>query len=222
MQLDPNAPADDRFDVQVSGKQMQVGEALTQRITEGVVAGIGKYFERGGQADVHVARDGHGFGVDIVVRLATGQQLTAHGTGGDAHAGFDDALTKLEKRIRRYKRRLVSHKPHNGGATARSEVAAYTVLRATDEDDDDDLATDEWGADGSAGNGAPAAAIVAETQANIRTETVSMAVMELDLTDAPVVLFRNAAHGGLSVVYRRRDGNIGWLDPERGRAAPTG
>ena len=94
------------------------------------------------------------------------------------------------------------------------------MLKATDEDDD--LATDEWGADGSAGTGAPAAAIVAETQSVIRTSTVSMAVMELDLTEAPVVLFRNLAHGGLSVVYRRADGNIGWLDPERGRAAAAG
>ena len=215
MQPDAQAPVETRFDVQVSGKQMEVGEALRSRITDALIAGIGRYFDRGGEADVHIQRDGHGFCVDLVVRLATGQRLVSRGSAGDAHAAFDVALTKLETRIRRYKRRLVSHKPHNGGPTARAEVAAYTVLRAPE--DDDDLATDEWGADGSAGNGAPAAAIIAETQSEVRTATVSMAVMELDLTEAPVVLFRNVAHGGLSVVYRRADGNIGWLDPERDR-----
>lgn len=213
MQPDPHAPVEARFDVEVSGKQMEVGDALRTRITEEVTAGVGRYFDRGGEADVHVRRDGHGFCVDIVVRLASGQRLVASSTGGDAHAAFDGALTKLETRVRRYKRRLVNHHDHSG---ERGETALYTVLKATDEDDD--LATDEWGADGSAGNGAPAAAIVAETQSEIRTTTVSMAVMELDLTEAPVVLFRNLAHGGLSVVYRRADGNIGWLDPERGRA----
>ena len=219
MQPDPKAPVEARFDVQVSGKQMAIGEALRQRIEEGVIAGVGRYFDRGGEADVHVMRDGHGFCVDMAMRLATGQRLVVSGQGGDAHAAFDAAMTKLEKRIRRYKRRLVSHKPHNGGPGERAETAAYTVLRAPE--DDDDLATDEWGSDGSAGDGAPAAAIIAETQSEVRTGTVSMAVMELDLTEARVILFRNVAHGGLSVVYRRADGNIGWLDPERGRAATS-
>ena len=220
MQHDPQAPVADRFDVQVSGKQMTVGDALKQRIVDGVIAGIGRYFDRGGEADVHVRREGHEFCVDLVVRLATGQRLVASGVGGDAHAAFDVALGKLETRIRRYKRRLVSHKPHNGGGgSARSETTPYTVLRAPE--DEDDLVTDEWGQDASAGNGAPAAAIVAETQSEIRTSTVSMAVMELDLTGGPVVMFRNVAHGGLSVVYRRTDGNIGWLDPERAAAGRT-
>ena len=89
------------------------------------------------------------------------------------------------------------------------------VLRADEEGDFDE----EWGTDGSAGNGAPAGMIIAETEAAVKTQTVSMAVMELDLAQAPVVLFRNAAHGGLSVVYRRDDGNIGWIDPERTRQA---
>ena len=97
-----------------------------------------------------------------------------------------------------------------------SEAAAYVVLRTPADEDDLD---GEWGADGSAGSGAPAGAIIAESQASVKTLTVSMAVMELDLIEAPLVLFRNAAHGGLSVVYRRADGNIGWIDPERTRVA---
>ncbi len=197
--------------VQVSGRHMAVGEALRTRITEELVTGIGKYFDRGGSAEVTVMRDGHGLCVDVVILLATGQQLVARGQGGDAHAAFDAALTKVETRIRRYKRRLVNHHA-NGAAKGDPEMASVTVLRAPE--DEDDFAED-WGADGSAGAGAPAAMIIAEAQAAVKTQTVSMAVMELDLTGLPVVLFRNAAHGGLSVVYRRSDGNIGWIDPER-------
>ena len=206
-----------RLDVQVSGKQIAVGEALRQRIVDDVSGVVAKYFEPGGDADVRVSRDGPLICVDVVIRLPSGQRLVAKAMEPEAHAAFDAALAKIETRIRRYKRRLVSHKPHNGGAGAeRFETAAYTVLRAPDDDDD---AGDEWGRDGSAGDGAPEAAIIAETQAEIRATTVSMAVMELDLTGAPIVLFRNVAHGGLSVVYRRADGNIGWLDPERARPA---
>ena len=205
-----NAPS--IMNVAVSGRHMQVGDALRTRVTDELIAGIGKYFERGGSAEVTVSRDGHGFCVDLMVLLATGQQLVVHGQGGDAHAAFDAALTKLETRIRRYKRRLTNH--HGAGAAAKGdpEMASVVVLRAPDDADEFD---EEWGSDGSAGAGAPAAMIIAEAQAAVKTQTVSMAVMELDLSGLPLVLFRNAAHGGLSVVYRRGDGNIGWIDPER-------
>ena len=207
------------MDVNVSGKHMDVGDALRTRIADDLSAAAGKYFDRPGEADVHVGKEGHNVCVDVVLRLANGQRLVAKGLAGDAHAAFDAALQKIETRIRRYKRRLVAHKPHNGGASARSEIAAYTVLRAPEDDEDDLVGDGDYGQDGSAGNGAPAAAIIAESQSEIKTLTVGMAVMELDLTEAAVVLFRHAGHGGLSVVYRRTDGNIGWIDPERTAAS---
>ena len=193
--------------VQVSGKHVDVGEALRGRVSDELQGAIGKYFERGGDAEVVVSRDGHGFRVDCAVTLASGQQLQSHGLGGDAHAAFGYALNKIETRIRRYKRRLKSHTP---AATAKAaETAALYVLRAPG---DDDLG-DEWaGADGET---PPAAMIIAESEAALKTMTVSMAVMELDLTESQTIVFRNAAHGGLSVVYRRSDGHIGWIDPER-------
>lgn len=209
-----NPPANVAMNVQVSGRRVDVGEALRTRISDELTANVGKYFERGGSAEVVVSRDGHGFCVDVVLILASGQQLVASGLGGDAHAAFSAALGKIETRIRRYKRRLKNHHQHPGGRQV--EEAAYTILRAPEDEDDLD---GEWGADGSAGSGAPSGAIIAETQASVKTLTVSMAVMELDLIDAPLVLFRNVAHGGLSVVYRRGDGNIGWIDPERTRAS---
>ena len=193
--------------VQVSGKHVDVGEALRTRVSDEIQQTIGKYFDRGGDADVVVSKDGHSFRVDCGVSLASGQQLRSHGLGADAHAAFTSALDKVETRIRRYKTRL---KDHSGAATAKAaETASYFVLRAIDDDADDWHGEDD---------GPPARMVVAESDAVLKTLTVSAAVMELDLTEAQTVVFRNAAHGGISVVYRRPDGNIGWIDPQRTRS----
>ena len=198
--------------VQVSGKQVAVGDALKTRITDELNSSIGRYFERGAiNAEAVVSKDGHGFRVECVVRLASGQQLDSHGSGGDAHAAFDTSLAKLETRVRRYKRRL---KNHHHPVREDAETAALLVLRSPDDDDE----PDSWNDMSESGMGShepPSGVVIAETQAPLRTMTVSMAVMELDLTESQTIVFRNAAHGGLSVVYRRPDGNIGWIDPER-------
>lgn len=197
--------------VLVSGRHVDVGDALRGRIADDLAGSIGKYFERGGDADVVVSRDGHGFRVDCTVNLASGQQLQSHGLSADAHGAFSAALAKIETRIRRYKRRL---KSHTVAATAKAaETASMMVLRAPDGDVEDD----DWVGDGAP----PAGMIIAETEAPLKTLTVSMAVMELDLTESQAIVFRNAAHGGLSVVYRRADGNFGWIDPERTKLSAT-
>lgn len=202
--------------VQVSGKHVDVGEALRARVSDEIAKSIGKYFDRGGAAEVVVSKDGYAFRVDCSVKLASGQQLISHGSGGDAHAAFDAALAKIDTRIRRYKRRL---KSHSAAATAKKvENAAMFVLRAPEGDDIDE----DWDVDDDHPTGAPAAMVIAETQAAMKTMTVSMAVMELDLTGYPAIVFRNAAHGGISVVYRRPDGNIGWIDPERTKSNGNG
>ena len=193
--------------VQVSGKHVDVGEALRTRVTDEILASIGKYFDRGGDADVVVSKEGHSFRVDCVVLLASGQQLQSHGLGGDAHSAFDAALYKIETRIRRYKNKLKSHSTAANAKAA--ETAALYVLKAPEEAEPDE----EW--EGVDGHGPPSAMVIAETLEPLRTLTVSMAVMQLDLTESQTIVFRNAAHGGLSVVYRRPDGNIGWIDPER-------
>lgn len=193
--------------VQVTGKHVDVGEALRTRVSDELSTSIAKYFDReGGGADVVVSREGPAFRVDCAVTLATGQQLTTQGLGGDAHLAFDAALEKLSKRIRRYKNRLKSH--HGQQVAKQAENAAYYVLAAPDHDDE---AADEE----APGQTFPGPMIIAETERQLRSMTVSMAVMELDLSEAQTIVFRNAAHGGLSVVYRRPDGNIGWIDPER-------
>ena len=199
--------------VQVSGKHVAVGDALRTRVSDEILSSIGKYFDRGGDAEVVVSREGHSFRVDCAVTLASGQHLQSHGLGGDAHGAFGAALSKIETRIRRYKHKL---KSHSIAATAKAaETAALYVLRAPEAMDDDDASDDHDAHDGHAGM------VIAETQAVLRTMTVSMAVMQLDLTESQTIVFRNAAHGGLSVVYRRPDGNIGWIDPER-MSTPNG
>ncbi|WP_374575348.1 ribosome hibernation-promoting factor, HPF/YfiA family [Phenylobacterium sp.] len=194
--------------VQVTGKHVDVGEALRLRVSDELTSSIGKYFERGGGADVVVAREGYAFRVDCAVTLASGQQLQSQGVGADAHSAFGAALQKIETRIRRYKRRLKDH--HLAAQAKQAETAAYFVLRAPEEEEELDHGQ-EGGLDGAL----PAAMVIAETERPVRTMTVSMAVMDLDLTESQTIVFRNAAHGGLSVVYRRPDGNIGWIDPER-------
>src|ERR1700712_2264284 len=128
--------------VQVTGKHVNVGEALRSRVSTEISSSIGKYFDReGGGADVVVSREGHAFRVDCAVTLASGQQLTTQGLGGDAHMAFDAAISKLQKRIRRYKNRLKDH--HSQALARQAETAAYFVIQAPEDDDGFDEAIDE-------------------------------------------------------------------------------
>jgi ribosomal subunit interface protein len=195
--------------VQVAGRHMDVGDALRTRITEELSAGISKYFNRATDAVVTVEKDGPRYGVDCVVHLASGITLEVGGKGGDAHGAFDDALGKIEKRIRRYKSRLRNHHPAGRSPLPAEEAPAYVLAGFQDEDE----GTSE-DAPAEAGQGADIAPLViAETRASVKTMPVAMAVMQLELTEAPALMFRNAAHGGLNMVFRRDDGNIGWVDP---------
>ncbi len=196
--------------IQVNGKQVEVGDALRERIETQLTQGISKYFDRGGDAEVTISKQGHLFKADCWIRLASGQTLVSHAFGGDAHSAFDGTLDHMEKRVRRYKQRL---KNHHNGTPQKEETANVTVLRAfdTDIDDDDDID------DGMDHSSPPHSMIIAETEQTLRTMTVSSAVAEMEMSNYPAIMFRNAAHGGLSVIYRRPDGNIGWIDPERTR-----
>ena len=195
--------------IQVAGRQMDVGEALRTRIEGELTEGVGKYFSRATDAVVTVGRNGGGVGfeVDCTVHLASGISLQAEGQGADAHGAFSEALEKLEKRVRRYKRRLRNHHT-NGKSPLSGESAAAYVLAPLQEDSEAEI-------EAASGDQDSTPLVIAETKVPVRTMTVSTAVMQLDLSDSPIVLFRNAAHGGLSVVYRRPDGNVGWIDPER-------
>ena len=194
--------------VQIAGKKLEVGAALQERIAYGLESRVSKYFNRTGEAFVTVSKPGWAFTVDCSIHLPSGVTLQAHGEGDDGYQAFEQALDKIEKRVRRYKNRLRDHRSKDNGAP---EMAAERIiLPSPASDDEDDVLDSESGLDGSVGD---APAIVAESDMPIRTMTVSMAVMQLELGDSPAVLFRNAAHGRLNMVYRRPDGNFGWVDP---------
>ncbi len=205
--------------IQVAGRQMEVGEALRTRIEAELADGVGKYFNRATDAVVTVGKSGGaknggtGIEVDCTVHLSSGISLQAEGHGGDAHSAFGDALSKLEKRVRRYKRRLRNHHS-NGKSPLPAENAAAYVLAPLKEDEEADA--------GVSAGAETAPLVIAETTVSVRTMTVSTAVMQLDLSETPALLFRNAGHGGLNLVYRRADGNVGWVDPERARPIPGG
>ncbi|WP_420393622.1 ribosome hibernation-promoting factor, HPF/YfiA family [Acuticoccus sp.] len=196
--------------VTIAGKNMDVGAALRQRVEERIEGAVEKYFDGNSSGQVAITKTGAGFEADCTVHLDTGVVLKTSASAGDATAAFEQAADRIEKRLRRYKRRLKAH--NHGPTSAEVEAAAnYTVLAAPEEDEE------------LAENYAPL--VVAETPTRIRTMTVSMAVLELDLIDAPALMFANAANGALNVVYRRADGNVGWIDPslaEGGAPTPKG
>jgi ribosomal subunit interface protein len=191
--------------VQVAGKKIEVGSALQERIAYGLESRVSKYFNRTGEAFVTVSKPGWAFYVDCSIHLPSGVTLQAHGEGDDGYQAFEQALDKIEKRVRRYKNRLRDHRPKDAIPT---EMASERIILPPPVDRDDD--EEGSGLDGANGE---APTIVAESDTHIRTMTVSMAVMQLELADSPALLFRNAAHGRLNMVYRRPDGNVGWVDP---------
>jgi ribosomal subunit interface protein len=200
------------MNIQISGRKVDLGEALKSRIAEGLEGGVRKYFDRPADGAVYVSREGHQFSVDCNVHLSSGVTLQAHGEASDPYVAFEQALEKIEKRVRRYKRRL---KDHMGAARTASQPATDYVLQGPGlgRDDADIDGLDEEEVDAGPSGDAPL--VVAETRVELRTLTVSQAVMQLELQDVPALLFRNAGTGTLNLVYRRPDGHIGWVDPGR-------
>lgn len=189
---------------------MELGEAMQARIAEGLEGAVRKYFDRAGDAHVTVTREAHLHEVDVNVHLPSGIILQSVGQASDPYDALEAALDKIEKRVRRYKRRLKDHH-REGRSPMPSEPATAFVIQASDESDDrDDAPMVNW---------ADHPLTVAEDSAQIRTMTVSEAVMQLELGESPALMFRNARHNGLNMVYRRPDGHIGWVDPSTSAGA---
>ncbi|MEO1038783.1 MAG: ribosome-associated translation inhibitor RaiA [Pseudomonadota bacterium] len=193
--------------IQFVSKQLDMSPALRERIEAKVEDGVAKYFNRPGEAYVVVTKEGFGFQVDCSLHLPSGAFLQATGKADDAYGAAEDAVGHLEKRLRRYKRRLKDHHADNK-AELPAEQASIYVLRGNDARDDED---DDGGA-----LGGEDPVIIAETAGELRTMTVGMAVHEMDLIGAPFLVFRNVSSRGVNIVYRRPDGNVGWIDPALG------
>lgn len=192
--------------LQVTGKNVEAGEAFKTYITEKLGDSLEKYIGPEISGHIRLEKERGRFRTDCSIRLKTGLLLESHGEGADAYASADAAVERMDKRLRRYKRRLKSH--HNGHhrAPVTPELTATDFTVRADEDDTDaNMALSEH------------PVIIAEAERGINQLAVSEAVMQLDLTDGSFLVFRNAAHGGLNVVYRRTDGHIGWIDARGGK-----
>lgn len=183
--------------LRITGKNLDIGEALRVHVQEKINSAAGRYFDGMVHGHVVVEREGSGFRADCALHLSTGVTIAADGKGQEAYACFDQAAERIEKRLRRYKSRLKDHHPH-ADMSGEPELFAERVIEPPDED---------------AEPKGFSPAIIAETHGRMPTLTIAAAVLELDVTGANVIVFRHAASGAINLVYRRRDGNIGWIDP---------
>jgi ribosomal subunit interface protein len=188
--------------LRVSGKNLDIGEALRQHVLEKVEATVTRYFSGSVGGHVVMAREGSGYRSDCTLRLSSGLSLHAEGRAHDPYLCFEQAADKIESRLRRYKTRLKGHTAASA-ANARGKVENYLIESPGEEEDE------------PAGGFNPV--VVAEGTEELKSLSVASAVAELDLTGAPVIVFLHAGSGRVNVVYRRRDGAIGWLDPHAPR-----
>ena len=188
------------MDIKISGKQIDVGNALRTHVEDNLVAAVGKYFDRPVNAQVVFSRNGHEFKCDSSVHLSTGLTVQAHGENGEIYAAFDQATDRIEKQLRRYKRRLKDHHHQRQDPIELIEAQSY-VLRGHDED-----------VELAEVNGMQPV-IIAEMTTGIKSLTVGEAVMQMELAHSPFLMFKNDANGRINVVFQRDDGNIGWIDP---------
>lgn len=194
--------------IKVTGKNVDAGDAYTSYISDKISAALSKYIGSSVAGHVRLEKERNQFRTSCSLKLGSGLIIEAHGEGADAYASADAAVGHLETRLRRHKRRLKSHHAPRNGASHRDIAARDYTVRVGDHDDDDDSQAN-----------ATTPIIVAETVREISEMPVSEAVMRLDVTEKTFLLFRNASHGELNIVYRRADGNIGWIDPKAGESA---
>ena len=189
----------------ISGQNLDVGAALRDRIGARLAEAMSKYFDGGYSGHLTLARDGFGFRAECAIHLDSKITLHAEGMAPDAYASADQAALRIEKRLRRYHRRLKDHRAEHAAERAAIDATSY-VIAAPEADEEPTI-------DGFT------PVIIAESTTKLRQLSVSDAVTELDMTGAPVVVFHHAKHGRINVVYRRADGHFGWIDPPAAAAA---
>lgn len=185
----------------VSGKNIDIGEALRTRIKDRVSEVLEKYFDGTASGHVTVKPNGSSYTTEGVLHLSTGMTIHAEGTAMDPYQSADAAALLIEKRLRRYKHRLKDHHAGRDNGAAAEAMAASYVLAAPPEEEED------------AADATYHPVIIAESATQLRRLSVGEAVMHLDMSGAPTLVFRHAGHGRVNIVYRRADGNIGWVDP---------
>lgn len=182
--------------LRVSGKNLDIGESLRQHVLEKVEAMVARYFNGTVGGHVVITREGSGYRSDCTLALSSGVTLHAEGRAHEPYPCFEQAADKIEARLRRYKQRLKGHAAVGDG---QGKVVAYAIEAPPHEAEEPEEGFNP--------------VVVAEGTEALKSLSVASAVAELDLTGAPVVIFEHAGSRRVNVVYRRRDGAIGWLDP---------
>ena len=190
--------------ISISGKSTDTGQVFRDHAESALSGAVAKYFERAISGAITLEKTSIGFETRIRVNLTSRIEMEASGRNGDAHLALDEAVGHIEKRLRRYKRRLKNHR--NEAPPADEILSATVTVFASDAEE----STDETDA------GAPP--VLAEMDYDVHLMTVEEAVMVFELSGKPALMFRNKAHLGLNMVYRREDGSIGWVDPRGNRA----
>lgn len=183
----------------ISGKQIDIGDALTAHVQQELGSVVEKYAQRPTDAQVVFSKTAHEFVCEIVVHLSTGLTAQASARATEIYAAFDDSAEKMDKQLRRYKRRLKDHHKERANPVEVLGGASY-ILAAGNEAEETEPETLQ-------------PMIIAEMETRVPTVSVGEAVMQMELAHAPVLVFRNEKTNGVNVVYRREDGNIGWIDP---------
>jgi ribosomal subunit interface protein len=184
---------------QISGKQIDIGEALQTHVKEELGTAVAKYAERPTDANVVFSKSASEFACEAVVHLSTGLTAQASAKAHEIYAAFDACCEKMEKQLRRYKRRLKDHHRERAEPVELFGASSY-ILAANGEEVESEPESLQ-------------PIIVAEMEAQIPSLSVGEAVMQMELAGAPVLVFRKEGKETVNVVYRREDGNIGWIDP---------
>ncbi|MEX5728037.1 ribosomal subunit interface protein [Rhodovulum iodosum] len=184
---------------QISGKQIDIGDALQTHVKDGLGGAVAKYAERPTDANVVFSRNAHEFVCEATVHLSTGLTAQAKAHATEIYAAFDACCDKMEKQLRRYKRRLKDHHRDRAEPVELFGAASY-ILAASENSEESEPETLQ-------------PMIIAEMETQIPSLSVGEAVMQMELTGAQLLVFRNEKTGGVNVVHRRDDGNVGWIDP---------
>lgn len=188
---------------QISGKHIDIGEALQTHVKAELGEVIEKYAQRPTEAVVVFSKSAHEYVCEAVIHLSTGLTAQAKGHATEIYAAFESCREKMDKQLRRYKRRIRNHHANRPAPVEYGGASSY-ILAPTEEPDDDDASELQ-------------PIVIAEMETKIPSITVGEAVMQLELGGQRMLVFRNEGHGGVNVVYRRDDGNIGWIDPRNSK-----
>ena len=188
---------------QISGRHLEVGEALQTHVKAEMGEVVEKYAQRPTECIVVFSKVAHEFVCEAVIHLSTGLTAQATGHSAEVYAAFESCREKLDKQLRRYKRRIRNHHNHRTVPVEFGGAASY-ILAASDDAEDAEPETLQ-------------PIVIAEMETKIPSITVGEAVMQLELAGQRFLVFRNEGHGGVNVVYRRDDGNIGWIDPRNSK-----